>query len=150
MIKKYPNITIGHSDHTNDILSSIGAVTLGAKIIEKHFTNDTTRGGPDHKFSMDFNTWKDMVDRSRELEASLGHDKKNIEDNEIETVVIQRRSIRATSDLVAGTVLKKEDTIPLRPCPEGALPPYEIDNILGKKLKRNVSEGDHFFAHDFE
>ena len=147
---KYPSMILGLSDHTPGHATVLGAITLGAKIVEKHFTDNISRVGPDHAFSMDPVTWKDMVDRSRELEASLGHDKKNIEDNEIETVVIQRRSIRATSDLVAGTVLKKEDTIPLRPCPEGALPPYEIDNILGKKLKRNVSEGDHFFAHDFE
>ena len=147
---KYPSMILGLSDHTPGHATVLGAITLGAKIVEKHFTDNISRVGPDHAFSMDPVTWKDMVDRSRELEASLGHDKKNIEDNEIETVVIQRRSIRATSDLVAGTVLKKEDTIPLRPCPEGALPPYEIDNILGKKLKRNVSEGDHFFPHDFE
>ena len=147
---KYPGMILGLSDHTPGHATVLGAITLGAKIVEKHFTDDTLRVGPDHAFSMDPTTWKDMVDRSRELEASLGHDNKIIENNEKETVVIQRRSLRSTSNLVVGAVIKKTDIIPLRPCPEDALPPYEINNIIGRKLKRDVHEGDYFSHQDFE
>tara|TARA_Y100000992_G_scaffold282635_1_gene231293 strand:- start:634 stop:1716 length:1083 start_codon:yes stop_codon:yes gene_type:complete len=147
---KYPGMILGLSDHTPGHATVLGAISLGAKIVEKHFTDDVSRVGPDHAFSMDPMTWRDMVDRSRELEASLGIDQKNIEDNEKETVVIQRRAIRSKINLSAGSKIKKEDTIPLRPCPVDALPPYEINNILGKKLKKDKIKGDYFSLEDFE
>ena len=65
--KKYPNLILGLSDHTPGHATVLGAIAKGAKIIEKHFTDDNSREGPDHKFSVTFNTWKDMVLRSREL-----------------------------------------------------------------------------------
>ena len=141
--KKYPGVILGLSDHTPGHSTVLGAVALGARVIEKHFTDDTSREGPDHKFSMDFHTWKDMVDRTRELENSLGLEIKKIEDNEIETVVLQRRSIRARRDLEIGSEIRKSDLEFLRPCPKGALPPYELDSILGRKLVESVKLGEH-------
>lgn len=74
----YPTMVLGLSDHTPGHATVLGAVALGARIIEKHFTDDINREGPDHKFSMDPQSWKDMVDRTRELEAALGDEiKKN-------------------------------------------------------------------------
>ena len=141
--RKYPDIILGLSDHTPGHATVLGAVTLGARVIEKHFTDDVSRVGPDHKFSMDFNTWKSMVDRTRELENSLGVEIKKVEDNEKETVVLQRRSIRIKKDMVAGNVLRKDDLEYLRPCPEDALPPYELQKVLGKKLMENIKSGDY-------
>ncbi len=91
----YPDILLGLSDHTPGHSTVLGAITLGACVVEKHFTDDNSRVGPDHKFSMNPKTWREMVDRSRELEAALGKSKKFVAENEIETVVLQRRSIRA-------------------------------------------------------
>ena len=141
--RKYPDTILGLSDHTPGHATVLGAVALGARVIEKHFTNDTSREGPDHKFSMDFNTWKSMVDRTRELENSLGMEIKKVEDNEMETVVLQRRSIRLKKDMVAGDVIMEDDLEFLRPCPEGALPPYELQKVLGKKLTENIKSGDY-------
>jgi N-acetylneuraminate synthase len=87
--RRYPDTILGLSDHTPGHATVLGAVALGARVIEKHFTDDTTREGPDHKFSMDSDTWRDMVDRTRELENSLGVDIKKVEDNEMETVILQ-------------------------------------------------------------
>ena len=140
--RKYPDTILGLSDHTPGHATVLGAVTLGARVIEKHFTNDTSREGPDHKFSMDFNSWKDMVDRTRELEISLGLEIKKVEDNEKETVVLQRRSIRAKKDLVTGDTIREDDIEFLRPCPEDGLPPYEIENILNKRLVEDIRSGD--------
>ena len=140
--RKYPNVILGLSDHTPGHATVLGAVAIGARVIEKHFTNDTQREGPDHKFSMDFNTWKDMVDRTRELESSLGQEIKKIEPNEIETVVLQRRSIRSTKDLVAGELINENNLEFLRPCPKDALPPYELKNILNKKITKNIKSGE--------
>jgi N-acetylneuraminate synthase len=141
--RRYPDTILGLSDHTPGHATVLGAVTLGARVIEKHFTDDTTREGPDHKFSMDFNTWKSMVDRTRELENSLGVEIKKVEDNEIETVVLQRRSIRIKKDMVAGDVIIEDDLEFLRPCPEGALPPYELEKVLDKELTEDIKSGDY-------
>jgi len=140
--RKYPDTILGLSDHTPGHATVLGAVTLGARVIEKHFTNDTSRKGPDHKFSMDFNSWKEMVDRTRELEISLGLEIKKVEGNEKETVVLQRRSIRVKKDLVIGDTIREDDIEFLRPCPEDGLPPYEIENILNKKLVEGIKSGD--------
>jgi N-acetylneuraminate synthase len=141
--RKFPNIILGLSDHTPGHATVLGAVTLGARVIEKHFTDDTSREGPDHKFSMDFNTWKDMVDRTRELENSLGLEKKQVEANEKETVVLQRRAIRAKKVLAAGSMIREDDLEFLRPCPEDALPPYELEKILNKELIEEIKFGDY-------
>jgi len=141
--RRYPDTILGLSDHTPGHATVLGAVTLGARVIEKHFTDDITRGGPDHKFSMDFNTWKEMVDRTRELENSLGIEIKKVEDNEKETVILQRRAIRAKKDLMAGGVVIKENLEFLRPCPKDALPPYELEKILGKELTEDIKSGDY-------
>ena len=87
----YPGMVLGLSDHSPGHAAALGAIALGARIIEKHFTDDTTRFGPDHAFSMTPATWREMVDRARELEAALGDGVKRIEANERETVVLQRR-----------------------------------------------------------
>ena len=141
--RKYPNIILGLSDHTPGHATVLGAVTLGARVIEKHFTDDITREGPDHKFSMDFGAWRNMVDRTRELENALGLETKKVEDNEKETVVLQRRAIRVKKNLTAGGIIRKDDLEFLRPCPKDALPPYELESILNKKLIKNIKSGDY-------
>ncbi len=141
--RRYPNIVLGLSDHTPGHATVLGAVTLGARVIEKHFTDDTNREGPDHKFSMDFNSWRDMVDRTRELENSLGLEIKKVEENELETVILQRRSIRVKKDLIIGNIINEKDLEFLRPCPKDALPPYELEKIIGKKLLENIKSGDY-------
>ena len=139
----YPDLVLGLSDHTPGHSTVLGAVALGARIIEKHFTDDTRRRGPDHAFSMDPATWKEMVTRTRELENSLGTGCKRIECNEAETVVLQRRSIRLVRDMQQGETLSAADLSILRPCPPDALPPYELEKVTGHKLKHAMKSGDH-------
>jgi len=146
----YPNLVLGLSDHTPGHATVLGAIALGARMIEKHFTDDLKRTGPDHKFSMDPGTWREMIDRSRELENSLGVGVKKVEENERETVVLQRRSIRASSALKSGDILGYENLSVLRPCPIDALEPYLIDKLVGKKLRRDINEGEHLRWIDLE
>lgn len=145
---QYPEVILGLSDHTPGHATVLGAITLGARVIEKHFTDNITREGPDHKFSMNFNTWRDMVDRARELENALGTSLKKVEDNEKETVVIQRRAIRAKKDLRKGSVITIDDLEFLRPCPRNALPPHLIQKIVGATLYRSIKAGDCFLLND--
>ncbi len=139
----YPNTILGLSDHTPGHATVLGAVTLGARVIEKHFTDDNSRVGPDHKFAMTPKTWKEMVERTRELEFALGDGIKRIEKNEKKTAIIQRRGLHATQDLPKGTIIKKDYLEPLRPIPTGGIEPYNLEKILNKKLIKSLKKGDH-------
>jgi len=147
--EKYPNIVLGLSDHSPGHASVLGAISLGARVIEKHFTDDTTRVGPDHGFSMDLTTWKDMVLRSRELEAALGDGIKRVEDNELQTVVLQQRCLRAKKQLKIGHVITENDLEALRPATVGALKPYHLNEVIGKKLKIQLEFGDALMTNSF-
>lgn len=146
----YPDMILGLSDHTPGHATVLGAVALGARMIEKHFTDDVNRVGPDHAFSMDPCTWREMVDRTRELENALGDGVKKVEDNEKETVVVQRRSLRASADLPKSYAIKEGDFIALRPCPTDALSPVKIQAIVGRTLRRDIAAGDYLRASDLE
>jgi N-acetylneuraminate synthase len=138
----FPNLVLGLSDHTPGLATVLGAVALGARMIEKHFTDDTNRIGPDHKFSMNPDSWLNMVERTRELENALGCGIKKVEDNEKETVIIQRRAIYAATDIAVGTMLTHDHFKVLRPCPIDGLPPYQIDNLIGRKIRQDVKAGE--------
>jgi sialic acid synthase SpsE len=146
----YPDMVTGLSDHTPGHAAVLGAVALGGRVIEKHFTDDNCREGPDHKFALDPKAWRDMVDRTRELEMALGDGIKRIENNERDTVIIQRRGLRAASDLAAGTTIAASDVVALRPCPEDGFAPYMIGELVGRTLRRPVKSGDHLRWADFE
>ncbi len=146
----FPDMVLGLSDHTPGHATVLGAVALGARMIEKHFTDDVKRIGPDHAFSMDQKSWRDMVDRTRELENALGVGIKRVEENEKETVVLQRRAIRMGVNLDAGSILSRDHLTVLRPCPSDGLPPYEIESLIGKRIGRNIGVGEHLRWTDLE
>ncbi|MBK7354699.1 MAG: N-acetylneuraminate synthase family protein [Propionivibrio sp.] len=146
----YPDLVLGLSDHTPGHATALGAVALGARMIEKHFTENTSRNGPDHAFSMDPLSWRDMVDRVRELESALGVGIKRIENNEKDTVVLQRRAIRTVADVAAGSLLTPSHLTVLRPCPTDGIPPYRVGELLGKRIRRDIKAGDHLRWVDIE
>ena len=146
----FPDVVLGLSDHTPGDVSVLGAVALGAKVIEKHFTDDNDRDGPDHPFSMNPVTWRDMVHRTRDLEASLGGAVKVTEENEIETRIVQRRCIRTTKILPVGTIIAEEDLTCLRPAPTDALPPNMLTWLVGKRVVREMEAGQHFTGGEVE
>lgn len=139
----YPDLILGLSDHTPGFSTVLGAVSLGARVIEKHFTDESNREGPDHGFSMTPKAWRDMVDNTRELEAALGVATKRVEPNERDTVILQRRAIRVKQSLAAGVTLCQEMLEVLRPCPSDGLPPYRMGDVLGKTLVNSIQEGDY-------
>lgn len=139
----YPEVLLGLSDHTPGHATVLGAIALGARVFEKHFTDDNSREGPDHAFAMNPQSWREMVDRSEELYISLGDGIKRIEKNEEQASVVQRRSIRVSRDLPEGHLLKASDLEVLRPIPEGAFPPYMLDAVLGKPLRVSIEKGQH-------
>jgi sialic acid synthase SpsE len=139
----FPEAVLGLSDHTPGHATVLGAVTLGARVIEKHFTDDNQRPGPDHQFSMSPADWRDMVDCTRELELALGSPLKFVADNERDTVVVQRRCARATRALPGGTILMPEMLEMLRPAPKEAVMPHELPRAVGKRLIAELPAGEH-------
>lgn len=140
--KIFPNVVLGLSDHTHGHATVLGAITLGARIIEKHFTLSNSSQGPDHKFSMNPKTWSEMINFSRELELSLGSEKKIIEKNETESVLVQRRSIHTNLKIKKNTIIKKKHLTFLRPYLKNSFHPYELNKVVGKKAKKNFAKGE--------
>jgi len=137
--KKYPNLQIGLSDHTHGHETVLAAIALGAKVIEKHFTDSNFRNGPDHLFSMNPKSWEQMIISSRKVELAMGDGIKKVEKNEKDTIIIQRRAIRANKFIKKGSIIKYNDLINLRPCPKTGLNPYEFKRVINKKAKKNIN-----------
>lgn len=137
----FPDVILGLSDHTPGHATVLGAVAFGARVIEKHFTDDTTREGPDHKFAMDPDTWSAMVENTRRLENALGSADKFVTGNELDTAIIQRRCLRAARDLSAGETLTREKIDVLRPAIPGGIKPDQIPAVLGMKVLADISRG---------
>lgn len=147
---KFPRIVLGLSDHTEGCISVLGAVALGARVIEKHFTDDTGREGPDHTFSLDPITWSKMVESVRTLELALGDGIKRVEGNELETVIIQRRGLRFTQNVSKGTILTREHLSVLRPAPANSFKASELNLVVGKTTKTDVFENQDVLAKFLE
>jgi len=141
----FPDIVLGLSDHTPGHATILGAVTLGARAVEKHFTDDNNREGPDHKFALDPDAWAEMVERTRELERALGSPVKRVAENEKETVVLQRRCLRAASDIKKDEVITREMIDVLRPATPGAISPRGIAAVVGTKAAVDIPEGEALF-----
>ncbi len=140
----FPDVVLGLSDHTSGHVTVLGAVALGVRVVEKHFTDDTSRDGPDHKFAMDPVMWEMMVKNIRQLEKALGSADKQVAENEKETVIIQRRCLRAAYDLKEGEVITRKKIDVLRPAAPGAIPPDKMDEVIGMKLISDVPTGKEF------
>ena len=131
----FSDVILGLSDHTHGCVTVLGGVSLGARVIEKHFTDDNERTGPDHPFSMTPTTWKEMVDNTRILERSLGGCIKKIEDNEKQTVVVQRRALYTKHDIESGTKIKSSMLEAKRPCVNNSISiNHNFDNVVARKF----------------
>jgi sialic acid synthase SpsE len=137
----FPNVILGLSDHTHAVAPVLGAVILGARVIERHFTDSNEREGPDHKFAMNPDNWARMVEETRILERALGSADKFIAGNEKETAVLQRRCLRAARDIRAGETLTRAMIDVLRPAVDEAIKPSEIEAVLGKRALVDLSLG---------
>ena len=137
----FPNVILGLSDHTHAVAPVLGAVTLGARVIERHFTDSNDREGPDHKFAMNPDNWARMVEETRILERALGSADKFIAGNEKETAVLQRRCLRAARDIRAGETLTRDMIDVLRPAVEEAIKPSEVIAVLGTRAIQDIPMG---------
>ena len=91
---------------------------------------------------MDPVEWLEMVERTRELEAALGSSRKFVAANEKETVVVQRRGVRAAKTIPLGHVINRTDLEVLRPCPSDCLGADAIDKLIGLKSPQQIKQGE--------
>ena len=132
---EFPDIIWGFSDHSIGTLASTIAVSLGAKIIEKHFTLDHNLPGPDHWFSSDSSEMKYLVKTIRDTESLLGEEKIKISKNEEKIKNLSRRKIVALKDLFKGDLIN-ERNITFKRANKG-IQIEHWEKIKGKKIKKN-------------
>lgn len=141
------NVTPGLSDHTMGHAVAVGAVALGAKIVEKHFILDRNIGGPDSAFSMEPSEFKQMVDAIRDVEKALG--KVNYEITpKVEKSRVFARSLFIVKDVKAGEELTEENVRSIRP--GYGLHPKFYKEILGKKFRKDFEKGTPLEWGQFE
>ncbi len=137
----FPDAILGLSDHTHGNATVLGAVALGARVVERHFTDDNAREGPDHKFALNPADWAHMVEETRQLERALGSADKFIAGNEQDTKIVQRRCLRAARDIDVGEVITRDHIDVLRPATPGAIRPHEIPLVIGAHALKAIHKG---------
>lgn len=139
-LKKAFGLPVGYSDHTLGIEIPIMAVSMGAKVIEKHFTLDRTMEGPDHFASLEPDELKKMVEAIRNVEEAFGSERKEITDEEKKNIFFMRRSIHASEDIKEGEIIKENNIKITRPF--DGIEPWVLDVLLGKKIKVKVKKDE--------
>lgn len=131
-------VPAGLSDHSEGIAASIGSISLGATLIEKHFITKRSYGGPDSSFSIEPDELKDLVNNVRTLEKALGSVRYELTENESKSLVF-RRSLFAVADIKSGESFTSNNIRSIRP--GNALSPKYIDDIIGRKATKNIKRG---------
>ncbi|MHC5060128.1 MAG: N-acetylneuraminate synthase [Planctomycetota bacterium] len=139
-IKEALGVEVGYSDHTIGLEAVIGAVALGARVIEKHFTLDRNMEGPDHKASVEPDELEAMVKAIRNIEMALGDGIKRASKSELENKLVARKSIVAAKEVEAGEVLTEANLAVKRP--GTGISPTEWDAVLGKSAKRKFMKDE--------
>jgi sialic acid synthase SpsE len=130
---------VGYSDHTPGIEISLAATALGACIIEKHFTLDRSMPGPDHQASLEPSELNALVAGVRMVEKSLGHGRKEPAASEANTAAVARKSLVASHDIPAETLLTEEMITIKRP--GTGLPPSLRSFAVGRRARTAIPEG---------
>lgn len=141
------DVLTGYSDHSPGPVVALASIVLGACVIEKHFTLNKADKGPDHPHSMTPSEFKLMVDYVREIERAMGSTRKEVVEEESETVYVQRRCLYAKNDISKGQIVTEEDIDVLRPA-LGIAPKYK-SIIVGKIAKVDIKRGEPLFWDNF-
>lgn len=139
-LKEAFKLSVGYSDHTLGIEVPISAVSLGATVIEKHFTLDKNMEGPDHKASLEPNELKAMVKAIRNIEEALGDGIKKPNKSEIDIMKVARKSIVASKDIKKGEIFNDDNITVKRP--GTGISPMRWNEIVGKIAKKDFKEDE--------
>ena len=139
-IKEEFNSAVGYSDHTLGSEVALGAIALGASVIEKHFTLDKTLPGPDHKASLNSEELIDFVKRVRNLEMAMGSYVKGPSESEKENMKVARRSIVASEPISRGEIFTNLNLTAKRP--GTGISPMKLPSILGTQASREYEQDE--------
>ncbi len=140
--EKFPDVIVGLSDHENGIAMALAAYVLGSRMVEQHFTLNHTWKGTDHAFSLEPIGMRKLVRDLRRVKVAMGDGEKKIYPSEVNPITKMGKKLVASHDLKAGHTLTAED-IAVK-SPSDGIPPYELDNVIGKVLTKDLLEDDNF------
>jgi sialic acid synthase SpsE len=144
----FPECVVGLSDHSLGIAGALGAVALGARVIEKHVTLDQGRTGPDHWFSADPAELAALVGGIRQLEAALGSTAKRVQPSEEPERLAANRSLVTAAPVAAATPLTRELLAVVRP--GRGIHPFDLPKVLGLRPARDLPGGHVLTWEDFK
>ena len=136
-LKEKLKINVGYSDHSTGITASLVAVSLGAKVIEKHFTTSKKLSGPDQKTSLLPNELSELIKEIRCVETSLGTNKKKPFNNELKNSKFVRKYIVAKKKINKGEKFTEKNIVTKRALP--GIHASKWDSIIGRRAKRNFN-----------
>lgn len=131
-------LPVGLSDHTLDDTSAVASIALGACVIEKHFIEKRSDGGPDSEFSLEPDELARLVATVREAEAALGRVRYGPSERERSSLAF-RRSLWFVDDVAAGDIIRRDQVRSIRPA--GGLSPGMIDDVIGRRCLVDVQRG---------
>ena len=129
---------VGYSDHSSSVITPSIAVTLGCKVVEKHFTLSKKLNGPDHRASLEPRELRKMISLIRDTEKMLGLNDKIITKSEQKTKLLVRKSLVAKNDIKKGEIFTKKNITTKRP--GSGISPFKINKFLGKKSPKNFKK----------
>jgi sialic acid synthase len=147
--ERFPQLVIGLSDHQNGIAMAVVAVMLGARVIEKHFTLDHAMKGRDHAFSLMPEGMRKLVRDLRRVPIAIGDGVKHPLPSEEKPLQKMGKKLVASRPLATGHVLAAGDLVAKSPA-DGGLPPYALDELLGRPLVRALGEEEAILADDVD
>lgn len=148
MLKQTFGYPVGFSDHSFGIHIPLAAITMGACIIEKHFTIDKDMPGWDHEISADPAELKQIIQFGKEITTSLGNYKRIVSSDEMTKRGKFRRSIVIARNMKKGEVIKKEDLVYKRPGTQ--ISPDKYEYLIGRKINRNINADELIKWEDME
>ena len=148
LIREFPNTPIGLSDHTTDNLSSYAALSLGASIIERHFTDKMSRQGPDIICSMDEKSCSELIENSLKIKSMLGGKKEAAKEEQV-TSNFAFSTVVTIDNIKQGDLFSMKNIWVKRPG-TGDIPAEKFNDILGKTSKKSISKGEHLRYSDFD
>lgn len=146
--KAFPDAVIGLSDHSTSIFPALGAVALGASLIERHFTSDLSWPGPDIPISMSPEDLKLLIEGSKIIHKSLGGEKTILEE-EASTIAFAYASVVAISDINKGDIFTAENLWVKRPG-TGEIKADQLNKLLGKRAAQNITKDTQIRWDDIE
>ena len=146
--RAFPDVVVGLSDHTTNNVACLGAVALGASILERHFTDRMDRPGPDIVCSMDEAACRDLIASSRLLHQELGGTKGPAHEEQV-TIDFAFATVVTIQPIAKGELLTRENLWVKRPG-TGAIPAESYESLLGKRASRDLPSDMHLSPEDFQ